>query len=210
MIQYPPTHALIVVDVQNDFVTGALPVPQGADVVPVVNALRNAFPTVVFTQDWHPANHASFAANHEGRNVFESIDLNGLPQCLWPTHCVQHTYGAAFVPGLNTNDAPVFLKGTDPQIDSYSGFYDNGHRKSTGLGDFLKVCGVTDVFVCGLATDYCVKATAIDAAQFGFNTTLVEDASRGVNLHPDDVAKAIDEMRRAGVHVLNSAEVMNR
>ena len=205
-------NALILVDVQNDFVPGgALAVPEGDRIVPVCNAIQPAFDLVVATQDWHPTNHGSFAANHPGTKVGQVIDLNGLPQVLWPVHCVQNTGGAAFVPGLETcRIARVFQKGTDPAIDSYSGFFDNGHRKSTGLGDYLKSRGVSDVYVAGLATDYCVKFTALDARQFGFAVHLVEDACRGVNLTPGDVQVAIEEMRRAGVLIVGSGSVPRR
>lgn len=172
--------ALILVDIQNDFLPGgALAVPEGDKVIPLANQLQPAFPVVVATQDWHPANHGSFAASHPGKRVFEQIELNGLPQTLWPVHCVQNTKGAELAAALNREHiAKVFPKGTDAGIDSYSGLFDNGHRKSTGLGDWLKAQGVTEVFVCGLATDYCVKFTALDATQLGFKTQLIEDASR--------------------------------
>ena len=202
--------ALILVDIQNDFLPGgALAVPDGDAVIPVANRLQPAFPIVVATQDWHPANHGSFAANHPGRKEFEKIELNGRPQTLWPVHCVQHTKGAELATTLNRElIARVFPKGADPGIDSYSGLFDNGHRKSTGLGEWLKARGVTEVFVCGLATDYCVKFTALDAAQMGFRTHLIEDASRGVHLRPDDVNDAIAEMKRAGIAVVQSAELL--
>ena len=195
--------ALILVDLQNDFVPGgALPVPEGDRVVPVANLLQPRFNLVVATQDWHPANHGSFAVNHPGKRPGDEIDLNGLQQVLWPVHCVQSTPGAAFVPGLDTRRiARVFRKGTDPHIDSYSGFFDNGHRRATGLGDFLKAEKVDEVFVAGLATDYCVKFTALDAVTLGFKTCLIEDGCRGVNLRPDDVSRAIEQMREAGVAV---------
>lgn len=198
--------ALILVDIQNDFLPGgALAVPRGDEVVPVANALMPRFERVVATQDWHPANHGSFASQHPGRQVGEVIDLNGLRQILWPDHCVQGTAGAAFAPGLNTAGMHrVFQKGTDPGIDSYSGLYDNGHRRSTGLGEFLKAEGVTDVYVLGLATDYCVKFTALDARAEGFNTFVIEDGCRGVELRRGDVAAAFDEMRAAGVQVVRS------
>lgn len=205
-----PMKALILVDIQNDFLPGgALAVPDGDAVIPVANKLQPVFPLVVATQDWHPANHGSFAANHPGRKVFEQIELNGLPQTLWPVHCVQNTKGAELAAALHRERiAKVFPKGTDPGIDSYSGLFDNGHRKSTGLGEWLKARGVTEVFVCGLATDYCVKFTALDAAQMGFKTHVVEDASRGVNLQPDDVKNAIEEMKRAGVTVMQSVDLL--
>jgi len=202
--------ALLLVDIQNDFLPGgALAVPDGDKVIPIANKLQLAFPLVVATQDWHPANHGSFAANHPGKKPFEQTDLNGLPQTLWPVHCVQNTSGAALAKDLDRNHiAKIFQKGTDPGIDSYSGLFDNGHRKSTGLGEWLKEEGVKEVFVCGLATDYCVKFTALDAAQSSFKTRLIEDASRGVNLGPHDVANAIAEMKRAGVTVLQSADLL--
>ena len=204
--------ALILVDIQNDFLPGgALAVPEGDKVIPIANQLQPIFPVVVATQDWHPANHGSFAANHRGKIVFEQIELNGLPQTLWPMHCVQNTAGAELANALNSERiAKVFPKGTDPGIDSYSGFFDNGHRKSTGMGEWLKAQGVTEVFVCGLATDYCVKFTALDALQMGFRTHLIEDASRGVNLHPGDVVAAIQEMKHAGIQIVQNAELVRR
>lgn len=203
--------ALILVDIQNDFVPGgALAVAEGDRVVPIANALQTKFDTIVATQDWHPANHGSFASQHPGRKPGEVIDLNGLPQVLWPDHCVQHSKGAEFHPALNVSRARVFQKGTDPAIDSYSGFFDNGHRRGTGLAEYLKSIGVTDVFVCGLATDYCVKYTSLDARQLGFDVTLVVDACRGVNLQPGDVDGAVEEMRRANVNVVTSAQVPAR
>jgi nicotinamidase/pyrazinamidase len=202
--------ALILVDVQNDFLPGgALAVPEGDAVISVANRLQAAFPIVAATQDWHPANHGSFAANHPGKKVFAQIDLNGLPQTLWPVHCVQGTSGAEFAAGLQRERiTKIFPKGTDAGIDSYSGLFDNGHRKSTGLGEWLKASGVTEVFVCGLATDYCVKFTALDAAQLGFKTYFIEDASRGVNLRPDDVKTAIAQMNRAGIATVQSVDVL--
>jgi len=201
--------ALILVDIQNDFLPGGpMGVPQGDAIIPVVNRLQTAFPLVVATQDWHPPDHGSFVSNHPGKNAFEQIELNGLPQILWPAHCVQGTPGADLAAGLNRERiAKVFPKGTDAGIDSYSGFFDNGHRKSTGLGEWLKAEGVSEVYVCGLATDYCVKFTALDAAGIGFKTCLIRDASRGVNLKPDDVNRAIEEMARAGITVVQSADL---
>ncbi len=202
--------ALILVDIQNDFLPGgALAVPDGDKVIPVANKLQNSFELVVATQDWHPANHGSFAASHPRKKVFEQIKLNGLPQTLWPVHCVQNTPGAALAADLaRERIAKVFQKGTDPGIDSYSGLFDNGRRKSTGLGEWLREKGVREVFVCGLATDYCVKFTALDAVQFGFKTALIEDASRGVNLSAGDVENAIKEMQQAGVGVIQSVEIL--
>lgn len=195
--------ALILVDIQNDFLPGgALAVPEGDRVIPVANRMVPRFDLVVATQDCHPAGHGSFAANHAGRRPGEVIQLGGLPQVLWPVHCVQNTPGAAFAPDLDVSRvARVFPKGTDPEIDSYCGFFDNGHRKATGLGDYLRDHGVTEVAVLGLATDYCVKATAIDARNLGFETTLILDGCRGVELAPGDCARAVEEINRTGVRV---------
>jgi nicotinamidase/pyrazinamidase len=200
--------ALILVDIQNDFLPGgSLAVPDGDAIIPLVNELQKCFPVVVATQDWHPANHGSFAINHPGKKVYDQIELNGLPQTLWPAHCVQNTPGADFAPQLRKEKiARVFQKGTERGIDSYSGFFDNGHRRSTGLADWLKTKGASDVWICGLATDYCVKFTALDAASLGFPTQVVEDACRGVNVNSGDVARAIKEMRSARVGIVSRAE----
>ena len=198
--------ALILVDIQNDFLPGgALAVPEGDRIIPVVNRLLARFELVVATQDWHPPDHGSFAASHPGRRPFEQIELEGLPQTLWPVHCVQQTGGALFAPTLDTRRiARVFPKGTERGIDSYSGFFDNGHRRATGLGAWLREQGVNRTVVAGLATDYCVKFTALDAVKEGFAVTLVEDACRGVNLQPTDVATALSELRAAGVAIVSS------
>ncbi|MCI0349034.1 MAG: bifunctional nicotinamidase/pyrazinamidase [Acidobacteriales bacterium] len=202
--------ALILVDIQNDFVPGgALPVPDGDKVVPIANALQPRFELVVATQDWHPPDHGSFAANHPGRKPGEVIVLHGLRQVLWPVHCVQGSCGAEFVPQLNIEGiARVFRKGTDPSIDSYSGFFDNGHRKKTGLGEYLNNKGVKAIYVSGLATDYCVKFTALDGQTLGFKTHLIEDACRGVELKKGDVASAIEAMKSAGVTALQSTDLL--
>ena len=204
-------NALVIVDVQNDFCPGgALPVPEGDQVIPVVNRLASHFDLVVATQDWHPSDHGSFAANHEGRKPGEVIELGGLEQILWPVHCVEHTPGAAFHEDLDqARVAAVFQKGTDPGIDSYSGFFDNAHRKATGLGEWLKQRRVTDLYLCGLATDYCVKFTSLDAVALGFATHVIEDACRGVNLRPGDVVRAVDEMRSQGVLLIQSGNVVS-
>lgn len=199
--------ALILIDLQNDFMPGgALAVPEGDKVIPVATRLQPLFPLVVATQDWHPADHGSFAANHPGTEVGERIELDGLEQILWPVHCVQETPGAALVDALDlTRVARVFVKGTDPEIDSYSGFFDNGHRKATGLGDFLRKRGAGEIYIVGVATDYCVKFTALDAAELGFKTSLIVDGCRGVNLEAGDVDKALAKMKRAGVKLVESS-----
>jgi nicotinamidase/pyrazinamidase len=195
--------ALILVDLQNDFVEGgALPVPDGKAVIPIANTVQTAFDLVVGTQDWHPPDHGSFAANHPGKKPGDQITLGGLPQTLWPVHCVQGTRGADFVSGLDRSQwAAVFQKGTNQDIDSYSGFFDNGHRQATGLGDFLKKKGVTEVVVMGLATDYCVKFSVLDALKLGFRADVILPGCRGVNLQKGDVEHAIEEMRRAGARI---------
>ncbi len=201
--------ALIIVDLQNDFLPGgALGVPRGDEVVAVANRVQEEFDLVVATQDWHPPDHGSFAANHPGKKVGDVIDLNGLEQILWPVHCVQNTPGAALVAGLKTDRIKrIFHKGTDPDIDSYSCLFDNGHRKATGLGDYLSDRGVKQVYIAGLATDYCVKFTALDARQLGLETYVIEDGCRGVDVSPGDSEKAIEQMKRAGVSIILSGAV---
>jgi len=206
-------NALIVVDVQNDFCKGgALAVSDGDAVVPVVNRLLTTtgkFQTVVATQDYHPATHKSFASKHEGKKPFEVVDLNGLPQVLWPDHCTWGSKGADFHKNLLTGKlGAIFRKGLDPEVDSYSGFFDNGRRNSTGLGGYLKELGITDVYVLGLATDYCVKFTALDAVSLGFKTHLIVDGCRAVNIQPTDGDKAIAEMKEKGVVLVQNGDTL--
>jgi len=203
--------ALVLVDIQNDFLPGgALAVPRGDEVVPIANRLQPRFGLVVATQDWHPPGHGSFASTRPGRKPGEIAELAGLPQVLWPDHCVQGTAGAAFARALSMDRVEAIVrKGTDPAIDSYSGFFDNGQRKSTGLGDYLRGRGATDLYVLGLATDYCVKFTALDAVRLGFRTFLVQDGCRGVELSKGDVARALDEARKAGVQIVQSSDVQS-
>lgn len=201
--------ALVLVDLQYDFMPGgALAVSLGDEVVPVATALVPKFDVVIATQDWHPRDHASFAVNHPGRNVGEVIELDGLPQVLWPAHCVQGTRGAELHEAIDKKRVTaVFRKGIDPTIDSYSGFFDNGHKKATGLGDWLRERKIGKLWVMGLATDYCVKFTVLDARQLGLEVVLVEDGCRAVNLAPDDGARAITAMREAGAKVVQSSEL---
>ncbi|MBA4302458.1 nicotinamidase/pyrazinamidase [Algoriphagus alkaliphilus] len=200
---------LLIVDVQNDFIPGgALAVSEGDQVVPLINDMQKKFRHVIATQDFHPSDHGSFAANHPGRKPFEFIELAGLTQILWPVHCVQGSSGADFHPKLNRSQwMAVFQKGKNPEVDSYSGFFDNARRGDTGLGDFLKSIGIRRVFVCGLALDYCVKFTALDAKSLGFETFLISDATRAVNLKPEDGNLAIAEMEAAGITVLTSNQL---
>ncbi|PKQ15547.1 MAG: nicotinamidase/pyrazinamidase [Actinobacteria bacterium HGW-Actinobacteria-7] len=195
--------ALLLVDIQNDFMPfGSLPVPHGDEVVAVANALMDSVDFVVATQDWHPQTHGSFASNHYGRAQGDIVTLGGVSQVLWPDHCVQGLPGASFHAALNVAriDA-VVRKGTDPLIDSYSGFFDNGHRQDTGLTDLLRSRGVTELVVVGLATDYCVKYTALDGETEGFDVVVIEDGVRAVDLSAGDGEKALAEMREAGCRV---------
>ena len=199
--------ALLLIDIQNDFLPGGrLAVPAGDEIIPLVNALQPRFDLVVATQDWHPAGHQSFASSHAGRVQFEQIDLHGLPQVLWPDHCTQASDGAALAPALQTERIEaLFRKGMNPEIDSYSAFFDNGHRKSTGLADYLRGRGVTEVVVAGLAADYCVYYSALDALATGFATTVVTDATRAISAEGWGAAQA--ELRAKGGRLATSAEL---
>jgi len=191
---------LIVVDVQNDFVPGgALAVPKGDEVVPMINRLAARFGNVVLTQDWHPRGHASFASSHPGKKPFESIDLPYGRQVLWPDHCVQGTAGAALHAGLDFAKAQLIIrKGHHRAIDSYSGFLEADRKTTTGLAGYLKEKGLTSLFVCGLATDFCVAWTALDARAAGFEASVVEDACRAIDLE-GSLERAWADMRAAGV-----------
>lgn len=201
--------ALIIVDVQNDFIPGgALAVNEGDHVVPVINHLQEKFDFIVATQDWHPMDHGSFASNHAGKKIGEFIDLNGVKQILWPVHCVQETEGAEFHPNLKRDKwKAVFQKGINPLVDSYSGFFDNNRQGDTGLSAYLKESGVDEIFVCGLAADYCVKFTVLDGLSEGFKTHLIVDATKAVNIHPDDFEKSVEEMKAAGASIVSSVEI---
>ncbi len=197
-------HALLLIDIQNDFLPGgALAVPEGDRVIEIANVAIESAEYVVATQDWHPPDHGSFASQHEGIEIGDVFELNGLRQVAWPDHCVQGSPGAEFAASLRIAGIDhVTRKGTDPLIDSYSGFFDNGHRQSTGLHDHLMSTGVDELTVMGLATDYCVKFTVFDAIQLGYSTRVVLAGCRGVNLHDGDVDAAIEEMRAGGAVIL--------
>lgn len=196
----PATDALIVIDVQNDFCPGgALAVAGGDEIISRINGLMGEFQTVVLTQDWHPANHASFAANHPGTAPFSLTQMPYGPQVLWPTHCVQGTKGAEFHKDLRTDPAQLIVrKGFRPQIDSYSAFFENDRTTATGLEGYLRNRGVTSVTLVGLATDYCVAYSALDAARLGFKATVLEGACRAIDLN-GSLADAQGQMRAAGV-----------
>lgn len=201
--------ALLLTDIQNDFLpTGSLPVPNGDEVIPVVNRLSPLFEVVLAVQDWHPAGHGSFASTH-GKQPGEVIDLDGIQQELWPDHCVQETLGAEFAEDLEMDRVrKCFQKGTDPAIDSYGGFYDNGWRRETSLEEYLRENQITTVYVVGLATDYCVKYTVLDGLKLGFKMVCITDGCRGINLHPEDEKLAIEEMRAAGAQIVTSSEIL--
>lgn len=202
--------ALILVDLQNDFMPGGdFAVREGDRILPVINQLLNhPFDVIVATKDWHPKDHGSFARTH-GKTPGQRIQLEGLEQILWPVHCVQETKGAEFYPGWDISKVQkVFFKGIDKNIDSYSTFFDNGKRRSTGLDIYLKEKGIKTIYIAGLTTDYCIKYSVIDALHLGFDTYVVIDACRGINLHPDDTKKAIEEMIRAGAHIVTSEKLL--
>jgi nicotinamidase/pyrazinamidase len=198
--------ALIIIDVQNDFLPGgALAVAEGDKVIPVINQLSQDFDLVFTTQDWHPANHCSFAASHPGKNIGDRILIDGREQILWPVHCVRNTHGAELADGLNPkviSGGVHISKGIDERVDSYSGFFESQRKQATGLHELLRLNGVEDLTIVGLATDYCVKATVLDACELGYRVSVPETACRAVNLSPDDGVKALAAMSRAGATVL--------
>ena len=197
---------LVLIDIQNDFMPGgALAIPGGDQIVPLVNRLQDKFDLVIATQDWHPPKHASFASSHD-KKEFEVIKLDGLDQVLWPDHCVQNTTGANFHPDLKTSQIEaIFRKGTDKRIDSYSGFFDNAHLRSTGLAGFLKEKNARELYFVGLAAEYCVYFSIIDALGEGFEASLIEDATRALNTA--DFEKARIDILRKGGKVVSSEEL---
>jgi nicotinamidase/pyrazinamidase len=201
--------ALLIIDVQNDFLPGgALAVSSGDQIIPIVNLLQSKFDFIVASQDFHPADHKSFAANNPGRKVGDIVDLNGLDQFLWPVHCVQGTTGADFSKALiHENWNKIFQKGMNSEVDSYSGFFDNAKRGDTGLSKFLKENQIERVFICGLALDYCVNFTALDSLNEGFETFLITDATRPVNVMPTDGENSLRELEAAGIKLITSNEL---
>jgi len=208
MIKPTDSDALLVIDVQNCFVPGgSLAVKGGDEIVPLINRLAKSFHNVVLTQDWHTADHVSFASQHEGKKPFEAIQLSYGTQVLWPDHCVQGTEGAAIVSGINIPHAELIIrKGFHRDVDSYSAFLEADRKTQTGLAGYLKGRGIKRVFVCGLATDYCVAWSALDARKFGFQADVIEDACRGIDLN-GSIAKAWADMTKAGVKRIQSADI---
>ena len=203
-----PTDILLVIDVQNGFCAGgALEVPGGDEIVPLINRIAKRFGHVALTQDWHTVGHASFASAHPGRKPFETIELAYGPQVLWPDHCIQGSQSAAFHPDLDIPHAELILrKGFHPEIDSYSAFYENDRRTPTGLAGYLRERGLERLFLAGIATDYCVAYSGLDARREGFAVTVIEDACRGIDLD-GSLATALAQMRNAGVAIVASAEL---
>ncbi|RKX84479.1 MAG: bifunctional nicotinamidase/pyrazinamidase [Spirochaetes bacterium] len=195
---------LLVIDVQNDFCPGGrLAVKDGDRVVPFINEIMDKFGKVVATQDWHPEDHLSFASNHPGKEVMEIETIDGIEQVLWPDHCIQGTEGANFYPGLNIENISLILrKGMDKRIDSYSAFFENDKKTSTGLDGYLRNLHIDTVYLTGLATDYCVYYTAIDAVKLGYRTNLFIKGSRGVNFPEGNVERAVNDMKERGVKII--------
>lgn len=200
--------ALLLIDVQNDFLSGgSLAVEGGDEVIPVINKLQEHFQLVIATQDWHPISHKSFASNHPGKEVYDVIEVRGQSQILWPDHCVQASEGALLSEKLSQHRIEaVFRKGTNPEIDSYSAFYDNGHLKSTGVADFLRGKGVKRLYIAGLAGDFCVYYSAKDAIKEGFVTYIIEDAVRSV--YPEKFPAVVADVLKEGGFVITSADLL--
>lgn len=203
--------ALIVVDLQNDFVReGALAINRGEEIVPLIDTLVHLnFDLIIATKDWHPLDHGSFHTQHN-KNPGEVVHLGGVEQILWPVHCVQDSFGAEFVKGWDTTKInKIFYKGIDKTIDSYSTFFDNNHKRSTGLFNYLQQNQISELYFAGLATDYCVKFSAMDGCFLGFKTFVVIDACRAVNLKPNDEKDAIAEMKNIGIELVTVDQVIN-
>ena len=202
-------NALLLIDVQNDFCPGGnLAVESGDEVVPVINRIMPSFSRVIATQDWHPPDHVSFASSHPGRRPLDVVEADGIEQVLWPEHCVQGTRGAELHPRLDPGRIGLLLrKGMRRGLDSYSAFFENDRHTDTGLRHYLKGMKLRELFICGLATDYCVLASALDARRLGFRVTLVRDACRGVDLPKGSIEKAIAAMQKAGVRMKESSEL---
>ena len=210
MTETPPKNSLLlIIDVQNDFCSGGgLPVPGGEEIVPLINRLNSAFSATVLTQDWHPPGHSSFASSHQGASAYALIEAPYGPQVLWPDHCIQGTDGADFHSELDSKNADLIVrKGFRPAIDSYSAFQENDRQTSTGLGGYLRDRGIEHVTLCGLALDFCVKWSAMDAVANGFRATVLTDACRAIDLEGSKAA-ANSEMAAAGITLATTDDVI--
>jgi nicotinamidase/pyrazinamidase len=201
--------ALIIIDVQNDFCPGgALAVPEGDKIIPAINKLSDKFEKVIATQDWHPENHLSFAVNHPGKKEFEVLDYKGIKQVLWPAHCVSGTTGADFHPNLAMKNFHLILrKGSNPEIDSYSAFRENDKATLTGLEGYLKSLKIQETYLCGLALDYCVFYSAMDAKELGFETFVIIDGTKGIDSPTGNIDKALNAMKKEGIRIVESKDL---
>ncbi|HER10034.1 MAG TPA: bifunctional nicotinamidase/pyrazinamidase [Bacteroides sp.] len=201
-------NALLLIDIQKDFLPGgSLEVPEGDKIIPVVNEIQEYFDIVVATQDWHPEDHGSFASNHPGKKPGDKVALDGVEQILWPDHCIQQSEGAEFADDLNMERVQnIIKKGTDPDIDSYSGFFDNKHRRATGLHEYLREKDVDTVTIVGLAADVCVRYTALDAMELGYKVFLVRNATRAVD-GDEALENTLRELRKEGAGVVDSSGI---
>jgi nicotinamidase/pyrazinamidase len=201
--------ALIVIDVQNDFCPGgALAVPGGDRIIPTINRLSGKFKKVIATQDWHPENHVSFAVNHPGKKEYDVIRYKGIEQVLWPKHCVPGTKGAEFHPELNSEKIDLIVrKGNNPDIDSYSAFRENDKKTITGLEGYLRKLGMNKIYFCGLALDYCVFYSAMDAEELGFETYVIIDGTKGIDSPKGNIEKTLNEMKDKGIKIVESKDL---
>jgi nicotinamidase/pyrazinamidase len=203
--------ALIIVDIQKDFMPGgALGIVDGDKIIPAINRIIRFFPLVVASKDYHPKNHVSFASSHPKRRPGDVITLAGRQQNLWPEHCIQESLGSEFDPRLDKDDLHhIVLKGTRRDVDSYSTFYDNAREKSTGLHEFLRKNSVKNVFICGVATDFCVFFSVLDAIHLGYNVYVIKDLCKPVNIHPGDDDNCLEKMKNAGARIIDSSDVLS-
>jgi len=201
--------ALIIIDLQNDFCPGgALVVPEGDGIIPLINKLSGKFKRVIATQDWHPTDHMSFAVNHPGKKEFDVIDYNGMKQVLWPEHCVSGTFGAQFHSDLDINNVDLIIKkGRNPEIDSYSAFKENDKKTLTGLEGYLRNLDIRQTYICGLALDYCVLYSALDSRELGFDTYVIIDGTKGIDSPEGNIDKSLAIMKEKGIKIIESNDL---
>lgn len=201
--------ALLIVDVQNDFCPeGNLAVKEGDGIIPVINGIMSRFDIIIASKDWHPDNHICFISQHNDKRIGETVICDGIPQIIWPEHCIQDTAGSEFHPDLNTcRILKIIHKGMNINVDSYSAFRDNHHEHPTGLNKYLQKKEIKKLFIVGLATDYCVKYTALDELDLGYDVYVIKDATRGVNIKPDDSERALSELSLKGITLIKSVDI---